>query len=96
MLDRLGRIDPWLIVGFAGQIVFSMRFLLQWIVSELNKTSVVPTAFWVLSMVGSTILLTYAIHRRDPVFIVGQSTGFLIYARNLYLIRQTRRTAQGA
>jgi lipid-A-disaccharide synthase-like uncharacterized protein len=96
MLDRLGRIDPWLIVGFTGQIVFSMRFLLQWIVSELNKTSVVPTAFWILSMVGSTILLTYAIHRRDPVFIVGQSTGFLIYARNLYLIRQARRTAQGA
>lgn len=76
----------WLVVGFAGQALFSCRFLLQWVASEKRKRSVMPIGFWFLSLGGSFLLLIYAIHRRDPVFIIGQSAGFLIYSRNLQLI----------
>jgi len=76
----------WLVVGFAAQAVFAGRFLVQWIASEKAKESVVPVAFWYLSICGSAMLLTYAIYRQDPVFILGQSTGSIIYIRNLYLI----------
>lgn len=86
----------YLVLGFVGQAVFSGRFLVQWIASERAGRSVVPVAFWVLSVVGSMILLIYAIHRRDPVFIVGQSAGFLIYFRNLWLIQRERRTMDAA
>ena len=78
--------DIWLMVGFAGQAMFSMRFIIQWLKSERMKKSVIPLAFWYFSVAGGTILLFYAIHRRDPVFIVGQATGLFIYARNLYFI----------
>lgn len=77
----------WLAIGLLGQAIFSLRFLVQWISSERQKRSVVPQAFWWLSIAGSLVLLSYAIHRRDPVFMLGQSMGFLIYARNLVLIR---------
>ncbi len=80
----------WLIFGFLGQAFFSARFLVQWIYSERHKQSIVPIAFWFLSLGGSFTLLAYAIHRKDPVFILGQSMGFLIYTRNLILIRRTR------
>ncbi len=80
----------WLAVGFLGQAMFGARFLVQWIASERRKQSVVPKAFWYLSLLGGLTLLTYAIHRRDPVFIVGQLTGVLIYTRNLWLIYRTR------
>lgn len=86
----------YLVLGFVGQAVFSGRFLVQWIASERAGRSVVPVTFWVLSVVGSMILLIYAIHRRDPVFIVGQSAGFLIYFRNLWLIQRERRTMDAA
>jgi lipid-A-disaccharide synthase-like uncharacterized protein len=86
----------YLVLGFVGQAVFSGRFLVQWIASERAGRSVVPVAFWVLSVLGSMILLIYAIHRRDPVFIVGQSAGFLIYFRNLWLIQRERRTMDAA
>ena len=76
----------WLIFGFVGQGVFGARFLVQWLASEKAKKSVIPTLFWYLSLAGSVMLLTYAIHRQDPVFIVGQSMGFLIYTRNLFFI----------
>ncbi|WP_409292217.1 lipid-A-disaccharide synthase N-terminal domain-containing protein [Pseudomonas sp. KCJK9058] len=76
----------WLIIGFAGQAVFTGRFVLQWLYSELKRRSVIPVGFWYLSMLGSTLLLTYAIYRQDPVFIIGQSFGFLVYLRNLQLI----------
>jgi lipid-A-disaccharide synthase-like uncharacterized protein len=76
----------WFIVGFAGQAVFGGRFILQWIVSEYKKRSYVPVAFWYISLVGSLILLTYAIHRRDLIFILGLSLNTLIYVRNLHLI----------
>jgi len=76
----------WLGVGFLGQAFFSMRFLVQWIASERQRKSVVPRYFWYFSVGGGMTLLAYAIHRRDPVFIVGQAAGLLVYARNLYFI----------
>ncbi len=86
-------IDMWLIIGFTGQALFSMRFLIQWIKSEKEKRSTIPIAFWYFSLAGGFSLLIYAIHRRDPVFILGQATGIFIYARNLYLIFRERRQA---
>ncbi len=83
--------NVWLIIGLTGQAFFTMRFLVQWIYSERKKESVVPVSFWIFSIVGSLILLSYAIYRRDPVFILGQSFGFIVYFRNLHLIRQSRR-----
>ena len=76
----------WIVIGFLGQGLFFCRFLIQWIASERRKQSVVPTAFWFFSIGGGLILLTYAIHRRDPVFIAGQALGVLIYSRNLWFI----------
>jgi lipid-A-disaccharide synthase-like uncharacterized protein len=78
----------WLFVGFAGQALFSARFLVQWIVSERARRSVVPTAFWYLSLGGGATLLAYAIRRADPVFVVGQAAGLAVYLRNLWLIRR--------
>ena len=80
----------WLIVGLLGQACFFLRFFVQWVSSERQKRSVIPTAFWYFSLGGAAILLAYAIHRQDPVFILGQSTGFLIYTRNLVLLRRER------
>jgi lipid-A-disaccharide synthase-like uncharacterized protein len=77
----------WLAVGFAGQLLFSGRFFVQWIASERKKASVVPVAFWWLSLAGGATLLAYAIHRRDPVFVLGQAFGLLVYGRNLALVR---------
>jgi lipid-A-disaccharide synthase-like uncharacterized protein len=78
--------DIWLIVGFLGQFLFSMRFIVQWIVSEKNKKSIIPVSFWFFSISGGVVLLSYALYKRDPVFIVGQGLGVFIYMRNLYLI----------
>ena len=80
-IDRL-----WVAVGFIGQAVFSARFVVQWIISERSKRSVIPLSFWFLSIAGSLILFTYAVHRRDPVFILGQAGGMVVYVRNLWLI----------
>ena len=80
-----------LAVGFAGQAMFFMRFFVQWLYSEKHKRSLIPTAFWYFSLGGSSLLLAYAIIKKDPVFIVGQSTGFIIYIRNLILIRREQR-----
>ena len=82
----------WILVGLGGQLLFMMRFMVQWIVSEKARRSVIPVAFWWLSIGGAAILLAYAIWRADPVFILGQSVGFFIYARNLWLIHAERRT----
>jgi lipid-A-disaccharide synthase-like uncharacterized protein len=81
----------WLVVGFSGQALFSARFVIQWISSERAKKSVIPMAFWWCSIGGSLVLLTYAISRRDPVFILGQSMGFFIYVRNLHLLHRERK-----
>ena len=80
-----------LVVGFAGQAMFFMRFFVQWLYSEKHKRSLIPTAFWYFSLGGSFLLMTYAIFKKDPVFIIGQSTGFIIYTRNLILIHRERR-----
>ena len=81
----------WLAVGFTGQALFSMRFLVQWLQSERLRRSVIPTAFWYFSLGGGVTLLAYAIHRKDPVFILGQLVGVFIYARNLHLVIRERR-----
>ncbi|GAB4171561.1 MAG: lipid-A-disaccharide synthase N-terminal domain-containing protein [Wenzhouxiangellaceae bacterium] len=81
----------WLAVGFLGQALFASRFIVQIIASERRKRSHIPVAFWYLSLGGGLLLLAYAIHIRDPVFILGQSMGAAIYLRNLWLIRNEQR-----
>jgi lipid-A-disaccharide synthase-like uncharacterized protein len=81
----------WLAIGFLGQGLFSARFLVQWLTSERAGKSVIPLAFWHFSIAGGVTLLAYAIWRQDPVFIVGQAGGLVIYARNLYFIWRERR-----
>ena len=80
----------WLVIGFGGQALFMARFLVQWLVSERERRSVIPISFWYFSIGGALVLLVYALHRRDPVFIAGQLLGVLIYVRNLHLIRLER------
>jgi len=79
----------WLTIGFIGQGFFTLRFLIQWRESERQKRSVIPLAFWYLSIAGALTLLVYATYRVDPVFMIGQVTGLFIYSRNLYLIRKS-------
>jgi lipid-A-disaccharide synthase-like uncharacterized protein len=87
-------ITLWTGVGMLGQCIFGSRFLVQWLASERRRRSVIPKAFWYLSIVGSMVLLSYAIHRRDPVFIVGEIGGFMIYVRNLVLLKKTAEAPQ--
>jgi len=81
----------WLAVGFAGQALFTARFIVQWLRSERARKSVIPMAFWYLSLGGGMTLLVYALHRRDPVFILGQAAGAIVYVRNIVLIMRERR-----
>ncbi|MCR9011209.1 lipid-A-disaccharide synthase N-terminal domain-containing protein [Gabonibacter chumensis] len=79
-------IPLWLLIfGSLGQIVFTLRFVYQWFYSRHKDESLLPLGFWVISLVGSFIIVAYAIYRRDPVLILGQSTGFIAYSRNIYL-----------
>ena len=87
------QIDFWLILGFVGQAMFTMRFLLQWIASEKKKESVIPVSFWYFSLVGGLIVLFYAIHRMDPVFILAYLPGNFIYFRNLYFIYKKKKAS---
>jgi len=80
----------WLVIGFGGQALFMARFVLQWLTSERERRSVMPVSFWYLSILGALVLLAYAVHRHDPVFVVGQALGVGIYLRNLQLIRGER------
>lgn len=84
-------VNTWIAVGFVGQTMFFGRFLVQWIVAERRRESVVPVSFWYLSIAGGIILLAYAVHRRDPVFIAGQALGAVVYVRNLMLIHRRKR-----
>jgi lipid-A-disaccharide synthase-like uncharacterized protein len=96
---HVARSDPllWLVIGFTGQAIFTARFLAQWIASEKKRDAVVPVIFWWLSMAGGMTLLSYAIHRQDPVIIVGQSMGVFIYIRNLMLVaKRKKREAKAA
>lgn len=83
----------WVVFGLFGQLLFMGRFLVQWIVSERERRSVVPLAFWYFSIGGGIILFCYAVYRADPVFILGQSMGLFIYLRNLWLIYAEKRRA---
>ena len=76
----------FLTIGFVGQGLFASRFIVQWIFSEKKGESYIPVIFWYLSILGGIGLLIYAIFRKDPVIILGQSFGIFIYLRNLYLI----------
>ena len=76
----------WVVTGFLGQGLFFGRWIVQWLASERSAASKVPVSFWYLSLVGGLITLAYAIYRKDPVFIAGQSIGAVVYVRNLMLI----------
>jgi lipid-A-disaccharide synthase-like uncharacterized protein len=82
----------WVVLGFAAQLMFTGRFLVQWIESERRGRSVIPVAFWLFSIAGGLMLLAYALYRRDPVFILGQAFGVFVYARNLYLVLRERKS----
>ena len=82
--------DPWVILGFAGQALFMMRFVVQWIASERAKKSVMPNIFWVFSIGGGFVLFVYALHKQDPVFTLGQGLGLIVYIRNMMLIHKHR------
>ena len=86
----------WVMIGFLGQLMFTMRFLVQWLVSERSRKSVIPVAFWYFSLAGGVVLFTYAVWRRDPVIILGQATGLIIYVRNLWLIHAEKRSLGNA
>jgi lipid-A-disaccharide synthase-like uncharacterized protein len=83
-------------IGFAGQACFFLRFVVQWIASERIGKSVIPRAFWYFSILGSVVILSYAVWREDPVFMIGQSTGLFIYIRNLVLIQREERSRMEA
>ena len=80
-----------IVIGFGGQALFAARFIIQWLSSESVGKSVIPIAFWYFSISGGLVLLTYAIWRKDPVIIAGQSVGVFIYARNLYFINREKK-----
>jgi lipid-A-disaccharide synthase-like uncharacterized protein len=84
-------LDFWLVFGFIGQAMFTMRFIVQWIASEKKKESVIPVSFWFFSLAGGLIVLFYAIHRMDPVFILAYLPGNFIYLRNLYFIYKKKK-----
>ena len=90
------RLDWWVILGVAAQMLFTARFLVQWIASERAGHSVIPVAFWIFSIAGGALLLAYALYRKDAVFIAGQAFSFFVYARNLYFVMRDRRPAPSA
>src|SRR5882757_535944 len=90
------RLDWWLALGFLAQGLFTARFLVQWIASERAGKSVMPIAFWFFSIGGGALLLVYALYRRDPVFILGQALGLVVYIRNLYFILLTGRQSSAS
>ncbi|PWK18660.1 lipid-A-disaccharide synthase N-terminal domain-containing protein [Xanthomarina spongicola] len=91
LLFKNEAIPFWLLtLGIVSQIVFTLRFVYQWIYSERRKESALPLGFWVLSLVGSILILTYAIFREDPVLFVGHILGTVIYIRNLVLLNKSK------
>lgn len=84
-MDVFTKLDWWLLVGFAAQGLYATRFMVQWLVSERAGHSVMPLAFWFLSVVAGSLLLAYALYRRDAVFILGQSFVLFVYIRNIQL-----------
>jgi lipid-A-disaccharide synthase-like uncharacterized protein len=92
----IGGMDWGILVGYVAQAMFAMRFVVQWVASERAGKSVVPTAFWVISIGGGLMLLGYALYRKDPVFILGQTCGLFVYLRNLQFVIRSRSTAAAA
>jgi lipid-A-disaccharide synthase-like uncharacterized protein len=88
MIPTMTTEQIWIGIGVVGQACFGMRILLQWIATERKRRSVVPISFWLFSVAGGITLLSYAIYRLDPVFIIAEGLGLIIYARNLYFIRR--------
>jgi len=86
--------NGWVIFGFVGQAAFFMRFLVQWIISEKRGESTVPVSFWYFSLLGGVILFIYAVQRNDPVFMLGQGGGLVVYLRNIMLIKKGERHGQ--
>jgi len=87
-MNQWGDSTVWFALGLVAQTAFFSRFLVQWIASERAGRSVVPIAFWYLSLSGSLMLLIYAIHRKEPIFVLGQSVGGIVYVRNLVLLKK--------
>jgi lipid-A-disaccharide synthase-like uncharacterized protein len=87
----IARLDWWVLLGFAAQALFTMRFLVQWLASERVGKSVIPLAFWWFSIGGGMLLFFYALYRRDPVFILGQGFGVFVYLRNLQFVLRERK-----
>ncbi|MFZ0608634.1 MAG: lipid-A-disaccharide synthase N-terminal domain-containing protein [Xanthobacteraceae bacterium] len=90
------RLDWWVILGIVAQLLFTARFVVQWIASERAGHSVIPVAFWIFSIFGGALLLIYALYRKDAVFIAGQAFSFFVYARNLYFVMRDRRAIRAA
>ena len=78
----------WMLVGLAGQFTFFLRFVVQWIASERKKRTVVPLAFWYLSLAGTVLVLAYALYKKDPVFILAYSLNIFLYVRNLIIAKR--------
>src|SRR5258708_34142616 len=91
----LVQLNWWVLVGYAGQALFAMRFIVQWVASERVGRSVFPIAFWFFSMGGGVLLFGYALYIRDPVFIIGQGLGLFVYLRNLHFVLRERRAGAG-
>jgi lipid-A-disaccharide synthase-like uncharacterized protein len=87
------RLDWWIVLGVVAQLLFTARFLVQWIASERAGHSVIPMAFWIFSIFGGLLLLVYALYRKDAVFIGGQAFGVFVYLRNLYFVLRDRKAA---
>ncbi|HIX03586.1 MAG TPA: lipid-A-disaccharide synthase N-terminal domain-containing protein [Candidatus Odoribacter faecigallinarum] len=82
----------WLLIyGSLGQIIFTLRFIYQWVYSRKRHESILPLGFWLISLLGSAIIVSYAIVRHDPVLILGQSTGLVVYIRNIWILKKQRR-----
>jgi lipid-A-disaccharide synthase-like uncharacterized protein len=87
------QLNWWVLLGYAGQSLFSMRFIVQWVASERVGRSVIPVGFWFFSIGGGVLLFVYALYIRDPVFILGQGFGLFVYLRNLYFVFRERKAA---
>lgn len=86
----------WLALGLIAQLLFATRFIVQWLASERARQSIVPETFWYFSVAGGVLLFAYAIYRLDPVFMLGQGMGLLIYTRNIQMIWRTKQALQTA
>src|SRR5258708_6024961 len=86
------QVNWWVLLGYIGQCLFAMRFIVQWVASERVGRSVIPVAFWFFSIGGGVLLFGYALYIRDPVFIIGQGLGLFVYLRNLYFVFRERKT----